>query len=116
MKTTIKQQIHVVQRALKAERENNLILLYDRSATVRQLKESNARIVKLNDAASTLAAVNMIGVDKIKLLPETMELLDKSYGALLRIAPSESDLKDKLESILDKLQLKKQAQKLWKQS
>jgi len=63
MNTTIKQQIAAVQRSMRVV-----------DATIKA-DERAAKFYKpirnaLNDAASTLAAVGMIGEDKIKALPE----------------------------------------------
>lgn len=60
MKTTIKQQIDAVNEA-RAELE----------------MQWETNLPALNDAASTLAAVNLIGAEKILIAPELIEVVKK---------------------------------------
>lgn len=90
MNTTIKQQIEAVQRAYLSS--NDIM-------SAKQSRQTNA----LNDAASTLAAVNMVGEDKIYALPELINLLTKAHE-LLPDTTKGISLYNRISDILNKLE------------
>jgi len=90
MNTTIKQQIKAVQAAMEKYPSSN--------------KENVNSKRALNDAASTLAAVNMIGEDKIKALPDLIKACEGVLFVYKDMIPGIYTLQ-KLEKII--IQLKK---------
>jgi len=111
MNTTIKQQVAAVRRALNSKRKTvkNAKNYPHNTRTNRLIRTAELDVERLNDAASTLAAVGMIGEDKIKALPEMFKLLRRYKDTVIDERSNEysnrlkdvKELEVKINNLLD---------------